>query len=78
MGLFDSFFNGNNKSNTQTISMNSHYREGEENVGVVSDGASSSVTIDESTVTKIASLYQGISIISDSISSLPVYLYKEN
>lgn len=78
MGLFDSFFNGSNKGNTQTLSMNSQYREGEENVdGVVSD-SSSSVTISEETVTKIASLYQGISIISDSIASLPVYLFKEN
>lgn len=76
MGLFDNFFNGKNTSNTQTINMNSHYREGEANVGVVSDNSSSS-RVDEETVTKIASLYQGISIISDSIASLPVYLYKE-
>lgn len=77
MGLFDGFFNGNNNSNSQTINMNSHYREADDNVdGVVSDNAST-MSVDESTVTKIAALYQGISIISDSIASLPVYLFKE-
>lgn len=77
MGLFDGFFNGKNPNDTQTINMNSHYREGEENVEGVVSSYYSNVTISEETVSKIAALYQGISIISDSIASLPVYLFKE-
>lgn len=40
-------------------------------------GSSSSSSITEETALKIAALYQGITIIADTISSMPVYLYKD-
>lgn len=42
-----------------------------------SSGTSSAISITEDTAMKIGALNQGISIIADTIASMPIYLYKE-
>lgn len=47
--------------------------------GLVTETSSSqSISITEDVALKIASLNQGVSIIADTIASLPIYLYKED
>lgn len=78
MGLFDNLLKNNSSANGETIDMNTQYKESTEgnSNGVVTSN-SSTISVTEETATKIASLYQGISIIADTIASIPVYLYKE-
>lgn len=80
MGLFDGFFT---KSNTtqKTVDLNQQLSSlvtGKSYSLGDSESSSTEIsTVDEETSLKIAALYQGITIICDTIASLPVYLYKE-
>lgn len=46
--------------------------------GSVSEASSSSSSITEDKAMQIAALYQGVNIISDTIASMPIYLYKDD
>lgn len=77
MGLFDKFFKGDTSSNqevytmpTSSIVQNNNYASTENTVNQVP-------TIDEETALKIGALYQGISIVGDTIASLPMTLCRE-
>lgn len=76
MGLFDNLLNKNTSATEQTVNMNGEMYETSN--GLVTGNAGTTISITEETATKIASLYQGISIIADTIASMPIYLYKEN
>ena len=81
MGVFTKLFSGTAENNEVKVSME-EYTTG----GVVKEGSSSnssasssssSTSITEDTAMKIASLFQGVNIIADTIASMPVYLYNE-
>lgn len=46
--------------------------------GMVSDYSGSSNSVDEDSALSVAALHQGVNIISDTIASMPVFLYKED
>lgn len=77
MGLFSDIFNRTDDNSEIKINMN----EGMFSSGLVretsSSSSSSTVSVTEDTAMKIAALNQGISIIADTVASMPVYLYKE-
>lgn len=83
MGIFDKFFSNNTTNNNEvSINMNnvsSSFVQGR-NYAKSSEESStlSFETIDEDTAMKIGAVYQGINIIGDTISSLPLYLYKNS
>lgn len=71
MGLFDKILKSNISKDTIDLGTpTSSY--------VNSNSNTTTSTIDEETAMKIGALYQGINIIGDTISSMPVYLYKDN
>ena len=80
MGLFDSILNKKNDDNssgesvfripTSSLVKASTYATAEPETSTIA-------TIDEDTAMKIGALYQGVGIIGDTISSLPMYLYRE-
>lgn len=78
MGIFSQLFSGAAENNEVKFSMEELTTGGVVKEGETSgSSSSSSVNITEETAMKIASLYQGINIISDTIASMPVYLYSE-
>lgn len=70
MGLFSNLINGNSKQEVVRLDAptTSSY--------VRASSSSASINIDEDTALKIGALHQGINIIGDTLSSMPVYLYK--
>lgn len=79
MGLFDKILNNNNNSSsddmvykmpTSSLIKSNTYATAEPSANTIA-------TIDEETAMKIGALNQGIGIIGDTISSLSLYLYKE-
>ena len=79
MGLFDKILNNNStspssetvyKMPTSSLVKASTYATAEPESNVIA-------TIDEDTAMKIGALYQGVGIITDTIASLSMYLYKE-
>lgn len=77
MGIFTKVFKG-----TESGEVKANMTEFDMTGGVVKEGTSrsssgTSVSITEDIAMKIASLYQGINIIADTIASMPVYLYKD-
>lgn len=80
MGLFDTILNKKNDDNSSgesvfRIPTSSLVKA---NTYATAEPESTSIaTIDEDTAMKIGALYQGIGIIGDTISSLPMYLYRE-
>lgn len=71
MGLFDAFFGSSQKSNQREVDNSSPSTS-------YVNSSNQSITVDEDTAMKIASLHQGISIIGDTISSMPMYLYRDD
>lgn len=80
MGLFDAFFTKKDQPQNTVIDFNSltsslvtgnnySLADSEDNTTEIS-------TLDEDSAMKIGALYQGISIISETIASLPIYLYQ--
>lgn len=79
MGVFSKLFNGTAENNEVKVSMETYTTNGlvkEDSSGVTSTDSSSS-SISEETAMKIASLYQGINIIADTVASMPCVLYSE-
>lgn len=72
MGLFDNILKNNISKDTIDL--------GTPTSSYVKSSTSTSVSanVDEDTAMKIGALYQGINIIGDTISSMPVYLYRDN
>ena len=80
MGLFDKILNNNNSNNssddmvfkmpTSSLIKSNTYATAEPSTNTIA-------SIDEETAMKIGALNQGIGIIGDTISSLSLYLYKE-
>lgn len=80
MGIFSKIFNGSTEDGNQvTLDMQNGLTSGvvKEAVSDITDTSSGSTSITEETAMKIASLYQGVNIIADTIASMPVYLYNE-
>lgn len=78
MGLFDKIFNGNNESSKEevyTIPSSSIVQNN--NYANADSGNTQVPTIDEETALKIGALHQGVSIIGDTIASLPMTLCRE-
>ena len=74
MGFLNLFKN----SDSSEIKMNMTATvEEDSGSGLVNSSSGASVSITEETAMKIASLTQGISIIAETIASMPVYLHKE-
>lgn len=80
MGLFDSILNKKNDNNSSgesvfRIPTSSLIKA---NTYATAESETTSIAnVDEDTAMKIGALYQGIGIIGDTISSLPMYLYRE-
>lgn len=81
MGLFDGFFAKNNATQHKVLDLNQQISSlvtGKSySLGDSETNSTEVSTVDEETSLKIAALYQGLTIICDTIASLPVYLYKE-
>ena len=71
MGLFDAFFGSSQKNNSRVDSNDSPSTS-------YVNSSNSTITVDEETAMKIASLQQGINIIGDTIASMPMYLYRDD
>ena len=72
MGLFSDFFKSKTDENLeQKISLNDNTST------YVNEFGETSKSVTEDTAMKIASLHQGVNIISDTIASMPIYLFKE-
>lgn len=82
MGLFDAILNKNSATNESTINMNSvgsDFVKGR-NYAVPQNDEETVLTydnLDEETAMKIGAIFQGVTIISDTISSLSCYLYRD-
>ena len=79
MGLFDKILKSSTTSKDEvvhTIPTSSLVR-GNSAYAIDENGNMQIATVDEDTALKIGALYQGVSIIADTISSLPMYLYRE-
>lgn len=74
MGVLDNLFKGNMNNSDEVLVDMSTYDTSSSTVN------SENITqnVDEDTAMGIASLYQGITIISDTIASMPIYLYRNN
>ncbi len=78
MGLFDKILNSNNSSSDTTVyKMPTSSLVKANTYATAEPDATTIATIDEETAMKIGALNQGIGIIGDTISSLSLYLYKE-
>ncbi|GAA0093051.1 hypothetical protein UT300009_30810 [Paraclostridium bifermentans] len=78
MGLFDKIFNGKNTSSNQEVyTMPTSSIVQNNNYANADSGTTQVPTIDEETALKIGALHQGISIIGDTIASLPMTLCRE-
>lgn len=74
MGVLDNLFKGNmNNSNEVLVDMSTY-----DTSSSTVNSESITQNVDEDTAMGIASLYQGITIISDTIASMPIYLYRNN
>ena len=69
MGILDGLFKGEEKSTT--LDMSTY-----DTVSNTVNTSYESQTVDEDKALGIASLYQGLNIICDTIASMPVYLFK--
>lgn len=80
MGLLDKFLTNNNKTNTSnevvyTMPTSSLVKG---NTYATNEPEPSTIpSIDEETALKIGALHQGVNIVGDTISSLPLYLFQE-
>lgn len=79
MGLFDKILNNNNNSSSNEVvyKMPTSSLVKANTYATAEPSATTIATIDEETAMKIGALNQGIGIIGDTISSLSLYLYKE-
>ena len=78
MGLFDKILNNNNSSSNEVVyKMPTSSLVKANTYATAEPSATTIATIDEDTAMKIGALNQGIGIIGDTISSLSMYLYKE-
>lgn len=79
MGIFSDVFKGTNGQTEVKVSMETYATSGvvTEDTSSSSMGSSSSTSITEDTAMTIPALNQGINIISDTIASMPVCLYRE-
>lgn len=80
MGLFDSILNKKNDNNSSGESVFKIPTSSliKANTYATAESETTSIAnVDEDTAMKIGALYQGIGIIGDTISSLPMYLYRE-
>lgn len=81
MGIFSDVFKRTDDNSEVKIDATNAFNisTGYASSGVVREtsGASSAISITEDTAMKIGALNQGISIIADTIASMPIYLYKE-
>ena len=78
MGLFDKILNNNNSSSDTTVyKMPTSSLVKANTYATAEPDATTIATIDEETAMKIGALNQGIGIIGDTISSLSLYLFKE-
>lgn len=78
MGLFDKILNSNNSSSDTTVyKMPTSSLVKANTYATAEPDATTIATIDEETAMKIGALNQGIGIIGDTISSLSLYLFKE-
>lgn len=78
MGLFDKILNNNNSSSNEVVyKMPTSSLVKANTYATAEPSATTIATIDEETAMKIGALNQGIGIIGDTISSLSMYLYKE-
>lgn len=83
MGLFDAILNKNSTTNEASINMNtigSDFVKGKNYVASQNDEETVLTydDLDEETAMKIGAIFQGITIISDTISSLSCYLFKDS
>lgn len=83
MGLFDAILNKNSTTNEASINMNtigSDFVKGKNYVASQNDEETVLTydNLDEETAMKIGAIFQGITIISDTISSLSCYLFKDS
>jgi len=74
MGIFQNLFNS--KNSVMQIDMADTALD-DTTSGIVSSDTSSTTSVDEEKAMSIASLYQGINIIADTIASMPVVLYRD-
>lgn len=77
MGLLDLF-----KSGGREVKLDMNFSANDDNQdtntsGYVNSNSASTISVTEETALKIASLSQGVSIISETIASIPIYLHKE-
>lgn len=80
MGLFENILNkknDNNSSGESVFKIPTSSLVKANTYATAEPDATSIATIDEGTAMKIGALYQGVGIIGDTISSLPMYLYRE-
>ena len=77
MGLFDKILNSNNSSSESVFKIPTSSLVKSNTYATEESDTSAIANVDEETAMKIGALYQGIGIIGDTISSLPMYLYKE-
>lgn len=70
-GIFSGIFKGSTNQTQANM-------EDTTTSGSVSEASSSSSSITEDKAMQIAALYQGVNIISDTIASMPIYLYKDD
>lgn len=79
MGLFDKILNSkNDNSSNETVFRMPTSSLIKANTYATAESETNTIAnIDEDTAMKIGALYQGVGIISDTISSLSMYLYKE-
>lgn len=81
MGIFSDVFKRTDDNSEVKIDATKAFNipSGYASSGLVREtsGTSSAISITEDTAMKIGALNQGISIIADTIASMPIYLYKE-
>lgn len=78
MGIFSDVFKRADDNSELKLDMGLSTTSGSDLIRETSTSNSTTVSITEETAMKIAALNQGISIIADTIASMPLYLYKED
>lgn len=82
MGIFSDVFKKNDANTEVKIDATKAFNlsQGYASSGLIREtsSASSAISVTEDTAMKIGALNQGISIIADTIASMPMYLYKED
>lgn len=79
MGIFTDMFKTTNDNSAVKVNMTTSVTSGmiKETSSSSASSTNSVTSITEDTAMKIAALHQGIGIISDTIASMPIYLYKQ-